>query len=34
MRLFRQRKTGDWVGLVEQLAEALRAWCREQGAPR
>jgi hypothetical protein len=34
MRLFRQRTAGDWEGLVEELAEVLRAWCREQGAPR
>ncbi len=34
MRLFRQRKAGDWEELVEHLAEVLRAWCSEHGAPR
>jgi tetratricopeptide (TPR) repeat protein len=34
MRLFRQRTAGDWEGVVEQLAEVLRAWCSKQGAPR
>ena len=34
MRLFRQRKAGDWEGIVEHLAEVLRAWCAERGTPR
>ena len=34
MRLFRQRQAGDWEGLVERLAEVLRAWCGEHRAPR
>ena len=34
MRLFRQRRAGGWEGLVERLAEVLRAWCSEHGAPQ
>jgi hypothetical protein len=34
MHVFRQRKAGDWGGLVGQLTEVLSAWCRHQGAPR
>jgi tetratricopeptide (TPR) repeat protein len=34
MRLFRQRKVGDWGGLVDHLTGVLRGWCREQGAQR
>jgi hypothetical protein len=33
MRLFRQRQAGDWEGLVERLAEVLRAWCGEHRVP-
>jgi hypothetical protein len=34
MRVFRQRKAGDWRGLVDHLAGVLRAWCRKEGARR
>ena len=33
MRLFRQRRPGDWGGLVEHLTGVLRAWCSDAGAP-
>jgi tetratricopeptide (TPR) repeat protein len=33
-RLFRQRKVGEWEGLVDRVTRVLRAWCGERGAPR
>jgi hypothetical protein len=31
MRLFRQRRSGDWAGVVEEVKERLAAWTADQG---
>ncbi|WBY02626.1 hypothetical protein PE066_03555 [Ramlibacter tataouinensis] len=33
MRLFRQRRAGDWAGLVDEVAAALSAWSTAAAAP-
>jgi ADP-heptose:LPS heptosyltransferase len=34
MRLFRQRKAGDWESLVERVTGVLSVWCSERGTAR